>query len=218
MKSEGSCIQTHPQPEVVGTNQKISVCIHWFISGSHPGKCFKGTWLSIWQMGRKFSNPVEEKKNLYNISEETGLWKCVDRRGQNSTIPPTLLIPSVQFHSCNPAVSQCDKISLAIIPFLIFCQILFVSRHQCDLNATSKVYFADDQIFAIKKKHWVLSAIVQESLWIWWRSEGLKGERKKLKLTVCSKISSRASNTIACLAEKEDSHRTALPPAMREWA
>lgn len=103
------------------------------------------------------------------------------------------------------------------------CQIPFVSRHWCDLN----FYFSYLRITWYEnkykdrskcpillmtkslqfKKHWVLSAILQESLWIWWRSQGLKGERKKLKLTVCSKISCHASNTIACLAVREDSHQ-----------
>lgn len=102
---------------------ETQVHIHWFICGFLPGKCFKSTWLSMWRVGGILRNPVEKKS--HNISKGTRLWKCVysTERSKRTTQPSPLLCINTQgwISQLNPVcVSQCDKLSLTIIPFL--CQ------------------------------------------------------------------------------------------------
>ncbi len=82
---------------------KTQTCIHWFICGSLPGKCFK-------RVGGIFRNPVEKKKS-HNISEGTGLWKCIQYRKKkedNSTIPLTLY----KYSGSNFTVTPCQCVPM----------------------------------------------------------------------------------------------------------
>ncbi len=102
---------------------KTQMCIHWFICGSLPGKFFKSTWLSMWQVGGIFRNPVEKKNPITSLKEqvcESVFTVQKEGRGQLNHPPYSILILRVQFQLHPVCGTQCDKLSLSIIPFL--CQ------------------------------------------------------------------------------------------------
>lgn len=148
-----------------------------------------------------------------------------DRRGQlNHILYINTQGPISQLHPVY--VSQCDKFNHYPLPayvpdstrsqiwselvFLVFT--LRITWYENKYKERSKCYIKVlFRWWPNLKKTLSFVYYVQDSLCVWWSSPGLKGERKKLKPTDCSKISSHAFNTIACLM-REDSHITELPP------
>ncbi len=80
---------------------KTQTCILWFICGSLPGKCFKSTWLSMWQVGGIFRNPVEKKNPITSVKGQVceSVYSTERRKSTTQPSPLLYLILRVQFHS-----------------------------------------------------------------------------------------------------------------------